>query len=392
MRHAAYRRAGARGARRAASLRVLYAALRYSSGVSAGRGSSSIGSARWPGYAWALAATAACTALGAALGARVEPVNVAMLYLLPVVAIALRFTRGAAVAASVLGVAAFDFFFVPPRFTFAVADVQYLITFAIMLVVALVISTLVAIVRQAETEYVRSTLLASISHDLRTPLAVIAGAASSLAERGERMEPQERAALARGIYGHAQEMAELMSNVLQMTSLEHGRVEPRRDWVALAEVVGSALERTRERLGDRPVEILLPQDLPLLRADPLLLEQVLGNLLENAAKHTPAGTRIRIRAQPRDTELLVSVEDEGPGLPPGAAEFLFAKFERGEHEGVVSGVGLGLAICRAIVRLHGGRIWGERLAAGGSAFRLTLPMQAPPSVPAEAASPAEPPR
>jgi len=345
------------------------------------------GARPYRGYAWALAATAACTIAGMAMSPLFEPVNIAMIYLLGVVIVALRSSRGPAVMTSVLSVAAFDFFFVPPRFTFAVADMQYLVTFAIMLIVALVISTLVAIVRKAETEYVRSTLLASISHDLRTPLSVISGASSSLAEQGERLSAQERRALAQSIYRHSADMAELVANVLQITRLEYGSVEPARDWVALSEVAGSALARLRERLATHPVEVELPDDLPLVRADPSLIEQVLANLLENAAKYTPAGTRVVIRAQVREAEVLVSVEDEGPGLPPGAAEILFAKFQRGESEGSVAGVGLGLSICRAIVRLHGGRIWVERRPEKGTAFRFTLPLEQVPHLPLEAAAP-----
>jgi K+-sensing histidine kinase KdpD len=339
------------------------------------------------GYAWALAATAACTLAGMLMSPLFELVNIAMVYLLGVVVIALRCSRGPAVAASLLSVAAFDFFFVPPRFAFAVNDAQYLFTFAIMLVVALVISTLTSIVRRAETEHVRSTLLASVSHDLRTPLAVIAGAASSLAEKGAELPEARRTELARGIFEHARQMAELVSNVLQMTRLEYGPIELRRDWVALGELGASVLARLRERLTAHPVRLELPDDLPLVRADATLVEQVLGNLLENAAKYTPAGTAITLRAQRRETEVLLSVEDNGPGLPAGDAELLFAKFHRGASESAVGGVGLGLAICRAIVRLHHGRIWAERLSPAGTAFRFTLPLEAAPDVPAEAAVP-----
>src|SRR5438874_1154020 len=160
---------------------------------------------RWSGYAWAVAATAACTLAGLAMRARFDLVNVAMVFVLAVVIVALRFSRGPAIATSVLCVAAFDFVFVPPRGKFTVDDAQYLLTFAIMLAVALVISRLVDSVRrqaagqsalevEAETERIRSTLLASISHDLRTPLAVMAGASSSLAESGDRLDPSERRA------------------------------------------------------------------------------------------------------------------------------------------------------------------------------------------------------
>src|SRR5512141_1120257 len=173
----------------------------------------------WPGYAWAVAATTAATAAGLAMSPRFDLVNIAMVYLLAVVIVALRHSRGAAVLASVLCVATFDFLFVPPRGTFTVEDVQYLFTFAIMLGVALVISGLTrrtrrqaraqaALELQAETERIRSALLASISHDLRTPLAVMTGASSTLAERGEGMTPQERQQLAASVFNHAREMSE----------------------------------------------------------------------------------------------------------------------------------------------------------------------------------------
>src|SRR6185503_7015043 len=171
------------------------------------------------GYAWALAATAACTAVGWAMAGRFDLVNIAMVYLLAVVIIALRYSRGPAIVASVLSVAAFDFLFVPPQGAFTVHDLQYLLTFAIMLGVGLVIAGLKDGLRrqadaqarlngQAETERIRSTLLASISHDLRTPLAVMSGASSTLAERGERMSAGERAALARSVFDQARERSE----------------------------------------------------------------------------------------------------------------------------------------------------------------------------------------
>ena len=339
---------------------------------------------RFAGYAWSAAAVAACTLVGWAMSPLFAPVNIAMVYLLAVIAVALRFTRGPAVATSVLGVAAFDFFFVPPRLSFAVGDAQYLVTFSIMLVVALVISTLTGIVRRVEAERLRNDLLASISHDLRTPLAIISGASSSLIEKGGALPQEQRDALAKSIFEHSQRMADLVANVLQMTRLEHGALALSRDWATLAEIAGSALARLGERLAAHPMALELPPDLPLLKVDAALLEQVLANLLENAAKYTPPGTAVRLRAQARDGELLVSVEDAGPGLPPGDAEALFAKFQRGETESMTGGVGLGLAICRAIVRLHGGRIWAERLPVRGAAFRFTLPMEEAPAVPAEA--------
>ncbi|HEV7477101.1 MAG TPA: DUF4118 domain-containing protein [Burkholderiales bacterium] len=349
------------------------------------------------GYVWALVATAACTLAGLALRPHVDPVNVAMLYLLPVVIVALRYSRGAAAAAAVLGVLAFDFLFVPPYLSFAVNDVQYLVTFITMLAVGLVISGLAENARRAararaaaalevETERMRSALLSSISHDLRTPLAVMSGASSSLVESGERLAPAERRALAKSIFQQSSAMAEVMGNVLQMTRLETGAIALKRDWASLGEIAGTVLDRLSGPLARHRVMLDLPADLPLVRVDATLIEQALGNLLENAAKHTPAGTLVRLRAAARDAELTVSVEDFGPGLLPEDFKRVFAKFHRGAAEGSAGGIGLGLAICRAIVALHQGQIWAEQLPGGGTAFRFTLPLEAAPALPVEEAA------
>jgi two-component system sensor histidine kinase KdpD len=235
----------------------------------------------------------------------------------------------------------------------------------------------------AETEGVRNSLLASISHDLRTPLAVIAGASSSLAERGEKLAAEERKALAGSIYEQSQEMSQLVANVLEMTRLEAGGIAPQLEWHALGEIVGSALARLRDRLAGHAVTVDIPRGLPLVRVDAGLMEQVFVNLLENAAKYTPPGTPVHVSAVTYAGEAIVSVEDEGPGLPPGDEDALFGKFQRGAPEGAVGGVGLGLAICRAIVKLHGGRIWADRRPKGGAAFRFALPLESPPAMPPE---------
>ena len=497
---------------------------------------------RWPAYAWGASAIALCTALGHWMTPAFELVNIAMIYLLAVALIAARFGRGPAVATSMLAVGTFDFFLVPPRLSFAVSDIQYLLTFAIMLVVALLISNLTASVRlqaavaghrerrtallyamsreltatrgqenlaraavrhvsevfdsqvvvllpadgrlaypktpalpsslrgadlavaqwvqdhgepaglgtdtlpsaealylplkgtqavlgvlavlpanprrvllpeqfhlletfaaqialaleraqlaeraerasiDAQTEGVRNALLASISHDLRTPLAVIAGASSSLLEKGDALGAQSRAELAKSIYKQSQEMSQLVANVLEMTRLEAGGIAPSLEWHSLAEIVGAALARLREQLARHPVTVDIPRGLPMVRVDAGLMEQVFANLLENAAKYTPPGTPVHLSALTYGGELLVAVEDEGPGFPPGDVDALFGKFERGVPERAVGGVGLGLAICRAILELHGGRIWADRRLKGGAAFRFALPLGTPPEPPKE---------
>jgi len=351
-------------------------------------------SKRLVGYALAVAAALASTLAGLVMQSRFDLVNLAMVYLLAVVVVAVRFTLGPAIVAAVLSVLAFDWLFVPPRRHFSVDDAQYLLTFAIMVAVALVIARLVERVRRqadararaeiaAETERIRSALLASISHDLRTPLAVMAGASSSLAERGERLSPDERQALARSVFEQAREMSEHVAKVLEMTRLEAGAIALERDWTALPEIVSSVLARLSARLAAHRVIVELPDNLPLVRVDATLVEQALANLLENCAKHTPAGTIVRVRCERRADEVVVTVEDYGGGLCDAELDRIFAKFEHGTTLGTGTDIGLGLAICRAIVRLHGGNAWAERAPGGGTSFRFSLPLEAMPAVPEE---------
>lgn len=347
----------------------------------------------WVGYAWAGAAVVACTFVGYAMRPRFDLVNVAMVYLLPVVVVALRYSRGAAIATAALSVAAFDVAFVPPEGAFTVDDVQYLLTFAIMIAIAFVISGLRDRVRreageqarlaaEAETERLRSTLLASISHDLRTPLAVMSGASSSLAERGERLSAEERHALSTSLYEQASELSERVAKLLDMTRLESGTLPLDRDWTSIDEIAAAVLQRLEARLAKHHVLVELPPGLPLVRADSTLLDHALANLLENAAKHTPEGTVVRLRARAEPGKLVVTVEDYGGGIPAAEVEQVFAKFHHGTSPGA-GGMGLGLSICRAIVRLHGGHAWAERVPEGGTAFHIALPIEPAPAVPSE---------
>lgn len=345
----------------------------------------------WRGYAWAAGIVAACALAGVAMKVRFDLVNIAMVYLLGVVIVALRHSRGAAIFASLASVASFDFLFVPPQGAFTIDDVQYLLTFAIMLAVALVISSLVSRIRkeaseraalavEAETERVRSALLASISHDLRTPLAVLTGASSSLAQSGERMSANERRELAASVYEQSREISEHVAKVLQMTRLESERIVLDRDWAAFSEIAASVLARLEERLAQHRVLVEVSDELPLVRVDVALVEQALANLLDNAAKHTPQGTAVRVRAEAEGRELVVTVQDYGGGLPEAELERVFDKFHRGASEASGAGMGLGLSICRAIVRLHGGRAWAQSVPAGGIAFHFTLPLEDAPKM------------
>ncbi|MEO7775587.1 MAG: ATP-binding protein, partial [Steroidobacteraceae bacterium] len=226
----------------------------------------------------------------------------------------------------------------------------------------------------AQTEVLRNTLLASISHDLRTPLAVITAAGSTLADSTLTLDAEARAKLASTIVSRSHDMSQLISNVLDLMRFETGSVPLRRDWQALDDLINLSRDRLQERLHGRDLRILLPEDLPLVHVDAALVTQVLTNLFDNAVRHAPDGKVITVSAVPDGKVLHVTIDDDGPGLPPGDVERLFAKFQRGREESAVPGAGLGLAICRAIVEAHGGTIRAVDLPGTGARFELTLPL------------------
>ena len=272
-----------------------------------------------------------------------------------------------------------------PRRLFVPEQIRLLETFASQIALALERAELGAAAKRsalaAESERLRNALLAGISHDLRTPLASIVGASSSLAERSAKMAPQAREELMHAIQDEAQRMAGLVDNVLDMARLQAGAASLNLEWHPLEELVGATLARLERTLAQHKVALYIPPDLPLVKADGVLVGQVLGNLVENAAKYAPAGTTIAISAEVTTEGLVVRVADEGPGLPPGEEERVFDKFHRGASEAAQSGVGLGLSICKAIVEAHGGEISAENLPAGGAVFRFTLPLdEEPPEV------------
>lgn len=227
----------------------------------------------------------------------------------------------------------------------------------------------------AETERLRNALLTSVSHDLRTPLAAITGAATTLLEGGPRVDEPTLKDLLESIRDEAARLNRLVQNLLQMTRLQSGELLLRREWHPLEEVIGAALER----FGEQPVTLTVPRDLPLVPIDDVLIEQVIVNLLDNAAKYTGSDSPIRILASATDQAVTVEVADRGPGLPAGDETRVFEKFYRGAGNGI-QGTGLGLAICRGIIHAHGGRIWAQNLPEGGVAFLFTLPLTGSPPV------------
>ncbi len=494
--------------------------------------------APWPSFAMSGVYCAAATLIALPLQATLNLTNIAMLFLLAGVLSAARYGFGPAVAASFLNVAAFDFFFVPPAFSFSVSDVRYLLTFAVMLGVGLLTAKLtsdlkfqarvatqreqrvralyemsrelsaallpeqiaeicqrfaetefgarvaivlpgeedrlrepvetpggtppidqgicqwafdhgaeagqgtdtlpgspllyvplqapmrtrgvlalepreprrlmapeqrrlldtfarliaIAIERvhyvqvaqkttvQMESERLRNSLLSAISHDLRTPLTALTGLAESMFLTQPPPTPQQ-ADIAASMREEALRMNALVNNLLDMARLQAGAVKLNRQWQPLEEVVGSAIKAMTSSLSRHRITVRLPDDLPLLEFDTVLIERVLANLLDNAAKYTPPGSTIEIGAEPGERDTIdIWVEDNGPGLPPGREEEIFEKFARGQKESPTPGVGLGLTICRAIVEAHGGTIRAENRPAGGARFTFSLPRGTPPSL------------
>ncbi len=493
--------------------------------------------APWQSYAMSALICTLATLIAAPLHSVFELANIAMLFLLAVLLVSVRYGLGPSIMASFLNVAAFDFFFVPPRFSFAVSDVQYLMTFSVMLVVGLVTAQLttglkyqarvasrreqrvralykmsrdlsgalmpeqiaeisqrfaesefgaksvllladardrlvpvhvqgggldidlgiaqwafdhgteagcgtdtlagspvlylplkapmrtrgvlaleprkpdrllppeqtrlldtfarllaISIERvhyvdvaqsttvQMESERLRNSLLSAISHDLRTPLAALVGLADSMAmtqppPTGQQLD------IAASMREEALRMNSLVNNLLDMARLQSGAVKLNRQWQPLEEIVGSAIKSVGAVLASHQLRVQLPDDLPLLQFDAVLIERLLSNLLENAAKYTPAGSHIDIGAgRGSPGQIDIWVDDDGPGLPAGREEAIFKKFERGQKESATPGVGLGLAICRAIVEAHHGSIRAENRSSGGARFVFSLPLGHPPEV------------
>jgi two-component system, OmpR family, sensor histidine kinase KdpD len=242
-----------------------------------------------------------------------------------------------------------------------------------------------------ESERLRNSLLSAISHDLRTPLTSIVGFASVLEEQASRGEREnESQEIIHAIHEEALRMSSVVTNLLDMARLQSGALRLNRQWSMLEETVGSALATLKRGLTGRRINVRIPSDLPLLQLDAVLMDRLFVNLLENATKYTPSGTEIQIGARTEEDgdkqRVRVWIDDQGPGVPVGAQARLFEKFTRGEKESAQPGVGLGLAICRAIVEAHGGEIGVENREENGrvtgARFWFTLPAtETPPAMP-----------
>lgn len=229
----------------------------------------------------------------------------------------------------------------------------------------------------AESEKLRASLLSSVSHDLRTPLASIVGSVTSLRTLGERMSRSDRDDLLVTIEEEAVRLSRLVGNLLDMTRLEAGAIDVRRDWVDVGDVVRSAVERARKSFPKRDVKVLVAERLPLVRGDAALLEQVLFNLLDNANKYSGPDSMTSIEARADKGTVSISVSDRGIGIPRDALEKVFEKFYRvAGTDGRAPGTGLGLSICHGLVQAMGGTISAESPISGTAGTRMTIALPA----------------
>ena len=233
---------------------------------------------------------------------------------------------------------------------------------------------------EMEAERLRNSLLSSISHDLRTPLATIVGSASALVEEDNALKPEDKLELSRAIYDEGLRMSSLVNNILDMARLDAGAVELNRQWYPLEEIIGTVLTRLQKRLAGRRVSVKLPPGIPMIYADAMMIEQVLINLLENVLRYTPEHSPVEIMAEVSASAVEISVADQGPGIPEGSENKLFEKFYRVRNEAAQSGVGLGLSICRAIIAAHGGSIQAHNRPTGGAVFSFLIPQEQTPPV------------
>ena len=253
---------------------------------------------------------------------------------------------------------------------------------------ALTVSRAAQAREEAHAQKLRNTLLAAISHDYRTPLAAIMGAASSLHDQADRLSSERQQRLTAMIVDEADQLSRLTDNTLQLVRLDAPGLALRLDWESAEEIVGSVLRRVRKRDPVRRVHARIDAGLPLLRCDAVLLVQLLENLVDNALKYSDGAAPVEIRAKKAVDHLVIAVGDRGIGIPPAWRERIFDVFQRGEHAGAPvgppletaapRGAGVGLAVCRSIARAHGGELNLRARSHGGSSFECSLPLVDPP--------------
>ena len=320
------------------------------------------------------------------------PTNMVMVYQLAVVIAAVKLGLRPAIATSLIGVLAFDFFFVPPRLTFSVNDKEYLVTFFGFIIIGVIISTLVDKVRKQSEEQIRLSrqaeqarilqaqekleraLLNSISHDLRTPLVSIKGALSALKDNGEQLSNYARQELMETAFDETERLNRFVGNLLDMTRIESGGIRIKIEPCEVEELIGCALDAMESRLGKREVMVELPAGLSLVPLDMVLMNQVLVNLLDNANKHASEDSPIEIKVSEIDNWSIIQVSDHGPGVPDPELTRIFDKFYHIAVPERAGGTGLGLSICKGFVEAHGGSISANNRDSGGLTIEIRLPL------------------
>jgi K+-sensing histidine kinase KdpD len=316
---------------------------------------------------------------------------IALIYLLGVVLLALVVNRGATLFGTLLTAAGWNFFFAPPAFAFNISDTYDNMMLLSYFVVTLTVGQLTTRLRAhrdaelqakllAESEKLGRTLLRSVSHELRTPIAAINSAAHTLPSTGPLNKEQEN--LISEIEAASIRLNRIVQGLLSAARIQTGQVRPNMDWCDIADLVRVTLNGIKDQIFSHRIRIFLPKNLPLVKADFILTEQALANLVVNAVTYTKPGTPIEIVGQIENGFLALAVLDEGPGVPPDQLERIFDPFQRG---GVTKtgGVGLGLAIVKGFVEVQGGRVEAANRGVGGAAFTIYLNANDSPSLPQE---------
>lgn len=314
--------------------------------------------------------------------------HVSVLFLAAVFASAALWGLGPSLAAAVLSVAVGSYFFYPPIHSFEVSNPQELADLAMFVIAAVLTSRLADGVRRqareiaearlkAQGEALREALINSVSHDLQTPLAAILGSASVLETMGEPGEPRVRRELAATIREEAERLASHIGNVLDLTRVRSGQIAPRLELVELSDIINGALRRKQKALAGRTLRVDVPAGLPMLRLDLFLMEHALANVLDNAAKFSPAGSKVSVTARAANGSVVLEIADEGRGVRAEDLERAFEAFYRGSPQqgGAAAGSGLGLAICRAFVEANGGSVTLASPGPGrGARVQIRLPV------------------
>lgn len=311
-----------------------------------------------------------------------------MIYLVGAVIVAARLGFWPASVYSLAAVSLFNYFFVEPLFSFDVSNSSYWLTFAVMLFASIVISAQAAklrhqlsLSREREEQTrkigelkIRNLLLSSIPHDLKTPLSSIIGASDALLQSEEIKSAADKALIAT-IHRESERFSKVINNILSIARMEEGQLALNKSPYDIAELIGIAINNCHDLLVGHKLVVTVPEDLPFIRADGLLLTQLVQNLLENAARHTAIGTTIEVAASMQDNTVMLKVEDNGGGIAEGQEKEIFSKFSV-QARNKAKGVGLGLAICQSIAAAHGGTIMAKNRAGGGACFTFTLPSEA----------------